>query len=1243
MLHSQRHRSLVTGYAVPKVRTRSLVTAICILASLHPCIPASEDEAALRALVEKFFAAYAKKDLDGFMALWSEKSPDYAARKQTMQQRFAAWDDAFANLTLSRMKVEGEKASLRVAVASTAINVQTKQSRKQPWVRDFAFVKEGSVWKVWRETSAFDDLANALVAAKTEEERTALLAQEKELMTAELVSVISAKGDRYYQQRNYPQALAVYRLAQGIAEQIGHKAGIAAALGNIGVVYNSQGKHAQAIEFYQKAQTMFEALRDKTRSAAVLFNIGICHYQQGRYSQALEFYKKSLTLYEELEDKAGMANTLSNMGIIHNSQSNYVQARECYQKSLTLYEELGNKARAAVVLLNLGVVHSDQGNYAQAIECYQKSRTMKEVIGDKAGMAIALINIGVVHKEQGNNDLALEFYQKGLKLAEEVDHKAWIANALTHIGNVHVAQGNYGLGLEFYQKNLTLNEASRNKVEIAKTLNNMGVVHLLQGNYDLALEYFQKSLALSETMEDKHAIATTLGNIGSVYKMQRNYDLALEFLQKSLAIHETQGNKVGIAQALGSIGNIREAQRDYAQALECYQKSLAISQMLEDRAGIAMTLGNMAVIHKLQGNYALALEFADRAAVIARQIGERETLWRARNNAGDAHRALNQPIEARQAFVEAVAIIESLRTHVAGGEQAQQRSFENKVRPYHAMVELLIAENKVSDALTYAERAKARVLLDVLQSGRGYAASLITKAMTETERERERALNNTLVSLNTQISREKMRKQPDEVRLADLNKQLEKTRLDYEAFQTSLYAVHPELKAQRGEAKPLTLDEAHSLLPDAKTALLQFVVTEEKTYLFALTHAKGPGFRGQGSKVSQPSTLNPQPLTLKVYPLDIKRSDLAKRIEEFRKEVSDPNRGLKSARSLYDQLLEPAKAQLQGKTTLVIVPDGPLWDLPFQALQVKENRYLLEDCALVYAPSLTVLREMTKLRVKGLGLRVKGTTTGQPSTLNPQPSTLGALLAFGNPSFGKQTVERVQLVKRDADLKPLPEAEREVKTLAQLYAGRSKVYIGADACEDRVKAEAGQYQVLHFATHGILNNASPMYSHLLLAQSESQRANESMSQRNSGSLTHLPIDPLTQVEDGLLEAWELMKLDLKADLTVLSACQTARGRVANGEGVIGLTWALFVAGCPTTVVSQWEVDSASTSQLMVEFHKRLKLAVNSEQSAVSRRARNPFPLTKAESLRQAALKLLRSSEYRHPFYWAGFVVVGDGR
>jgi CHAT domain-containing protein len=456
----------------------------------------------------------------------------------------------------------------------------------------------------------------------------------------------------------------------------------------------------------------------------------------------------------------------------------------------------------------------------------------------------------------------------------------------------------------------------------------------------------------------------------------------------------------------------------------------------------------------------------------------------------------------------------------------------------------------------------------------------VAKAMTSLELERERKLNNDLVSINNQISRESARSPSAPSDLADLREKLQRARVDYESFQTNLYVAHPELRVQRGEAQPATTEEIAALIPDASGALLEYVVTGDRVYLFVAT-------RKTATTQNTPD--------VKAYLLDIKRKDLVERAERFRKQLAARDLGFRdSAHGLYDLLLKPAATQLAGKSSLIVVPDDVLWELPFQALQSAQNRFLLEDYAISYAPSLTVLREMIKLR------RNRNQSTGKAVSL----------LAMANPALGNKTKERVKLTLRDDKLESLPEAENEVKALAQLYgAAHSKVYVGAEAREERFKAEAPDATILHLATHGILNDAGPMYSQIVLSQNDS-----------------------TSSEDGLLEAWEIMKLNLKADLVVLSACETARGRVGAGEGVIGLTWALFVAGSPTTVVSQWKVDSTGTTQLMLEFHRGLKNDLNDAKGQIGT----------ARALRQAAMKLLHSTEYRHPFYWAGFVVVGDG-
>ncbi len=286
---------------------------------------------------------------------------------------------------------------------------------------------------------------------------------------------------------------------------------------------------------------------------------------------------------------------------------------------------------------------------------------------------------------------------------------------------------------------------------------------------------------------------------------------------------------------------------------------------------------------------------------------------------------------------------------------------------------------------------------------------------------------------------------------------------------------------------------------------------------------------------------------------------------------------------------------------MCVIPDGLLWDLPFQALQNNADEYLLELYAIYYAPSLQVLNEMRK-RAAHLQSSLVSKSLGKGNSSMAGGEIRSQLYAVGNPAINGEVSGRAQPI-RNTPFISLPETEKEVEAIGtEVYGPKvSSIKIGAAAREDTVKAEMGRYRVIHFATHGVLDDRSPLYSYLLLAPGDNSN------------------------EDGLLEAWELMGMDLKAEMVVLSACDTARGHVSSGEGMIGMTWALFVAGVPTTVASQWKVPSETTTELMIAFHK------------------NARKMSKAEAWRQATLVMIKDPRYRmKPFYWASFVVVGDG-
>ncbi len=833
-----------------------------------------------------------------------------------------------------------------------------------------------------------------------------------------------------------------------------------------------------------------------------------------------------------------------------------------WQKCLTIFEERGDKKGQAQALHSMGYVHDTERRHQLAVELYEKSLALSQETRDRKLTALIFNSLGLAHTNLGHYEVGLDYYFKARALSEELGDKGTLNMALNNIGTRYLAQGRYAEALDYLHKSLTVLQEmgdSADRRSLAYKYQNIGLVYRRQGHLDQALAYSRKSLDLLVEVDDKFGIANLQNNIGVIYKSQGQYDEALEWFRKAQPAYESLNATPGIARVLNNIGDTYRLLGRYNEALEPLMKSLRLRESGKDRGAVTLSLNNLARLYEAQGKYAEMLEVSQRSAKLADDIYSREEIWTAQDNIGRALVGLGKPAEARDSFLAAIKGIEALRREVAGGEQQQQSFLENRLSPWFGMIDVLVSQQKYAEALTFAEQSKARVLLDALQTGRVNPRGSWSKEEQEAE-ERQRLK---LVTLNSKLTTESRSDKPDASRVAEFKSAVEKARLEYEDFETKLYVTHPELRLQRGDAPIVKAEELAAFVPDASSALLEYVVDDDKTFMFVVTKGE-----------------------LRVYPLQLKRDELAQQTEAFRKQLAARDLGFRaSAVKLYESLLKPAEAQLRGRTNLIIVPDNTLWDLPFQTLVNSENHFMIENAAISYAPSLTVLREMTKRR------KVEAAHASPPT-----------LLALGNPTVGSETLKRAALTLRDGKLEPLPEAEQEVKALGRLYgASRSKVYIGAEAREDRVKGEASGAKILHFATHGILNNASPMYSHLALAEG------------GAG-------------EDGLLEAWELMQLNLQADLVVLSACETARGRIGAGEGMVGFSWAMFMAGVPSIVVSQWKVESAGTRDLMVNFHRGL----------ISSGA-------KSAALRQAALKVMKNPETSHPFYWGGFVIVGDGR
>ena len=819
----------------------------------------------------------------------------------------------------------------------------------------------------------------------------------------------------------------------------------------------------------------------------------------------------------------------------------FAAALQMYEAACTVAGRIGDPRGLANCTYDSGLVHSELYQKEAALERFQSAISAYEALGAHEDLARVLNSAATLYRRSGDLNAALPFLNRAMQEAERSGNPVSVAQTNTNLANVYKSLGRYREGIQALQKAL---EITRRQPELdrrtAMIMNNLGGLYYDQHDLALALSYHTQALALKEKLQVSPAeLATSVLNLGVDHKEMGDYAKAVVFFDRAMDLTEKSSNLIGRSLVLYNYADLLYLLGRKAEAREKLEAEIAISSRISDREGVAngrIELGEIAVDeHRFED----ALEFARPALEFGRLQGDLRIVTRAQDVIGRALTGLRRYDEANTAFEDGIRVVESLRDQLPGERQMAARFLESQVAIYQHMVELQVARRRPDLAFAWSESSKGRALLDALQTGR----TDIAKSLTAGERAQESLLAGGITRVNEEILHESQKEAPDRRKVAELGSQLEAARNRYESFLVALYATHPQLKVERVAFDPVKPAELVASLPDSNTALVEYSLTDGGAYLFVITRGAGGG------------------ADLNVYAIPGSRKQLERDVKIFRDRIASHDLDYRTlALSLYRRLLAPAARQIRGKSTLVIVPDSSLWQVPFQALESGPDRYLIEDHAIFYAPSLSVLYEIRKLHRA------------------PEPA-------------GKRLLA--------VDAVRLPDARREVEGLREIYgAANVKIYSGGDADEARLKNEGSKYQVVHVAAHGVFEDRNPMNSYLVLAKAGKPEA-------------------------GVLEARRMMDLNLRADMVVLSGCETGRGAGAS-EGLLGMSWALFIAGSPSTVASQWKVEAGSTSDLMLGFHRNVQYE------------------GKAKALQQAELAVMKNPEYRHPFYWSSFVLVGQG-
>ncbi|MBD1910371.1 MULTISPECIES: CHAT domain-containing tetratricopeptide repeat protein [unclassified Leptolyngbya] len=857
------------------------------------------------------------------------------------------------------------------------------------------------------------------------------------------------------------------------------------------------------------------------------------------------------------------ASTLMNQGAQQLQRRQVQAALQSWEEALRLYRQSGNRVGEGRILGNLGAVYEALQDYPQAIAAFEESLELARKIDDYEGIVYALNNLGHTHERMGNYAEALTYQEEALTLAEQQGDREGEQYTLNALGILYKSTGDYDRAIATYERSLELARQDNNRQGEANVLGNLANAYTDRGNYPQAIDHYEAALALFRGLQNTAGEAAVLQRLGNLYGDLGNPSRAFSYYDESLTLAQTIRDTSLEAYILGSQGQLYRQEGELDKAQELLLGALERLERLNERDGVStalISLGNVAVD---QGNLPAAQDYFERSLSLMRQMGDRRGEGIALGSLALAADIAGDNTKAIELYQQSIELSRGVGDRVREGQ-----GLSNLGIAQYEQGDLTDAANSLLDAVEIWES---------LRPGLNEADQV---SLFETQMSAYRVLQQVLIDL---------KRYDDALEISERGRA--RTFVELVARRFSAQA------AEQLDTAPPNLEEIRQIARQADATLVQYsllvgdriaiwviqpdgTISYRETSLAAVDaedasvqelveDTRVAAAQGRGRAATAPIL---DRLVRGTREAVLENTDNS-RATGPPPDASTSRRSSRRLQRLHQLLIDPIVDLLptDPEKRVIFIPQGSLFLVPFAALQDENLSYLIERHTLLTAPAIQVL----------------GLTHTQQERLASQPAANPALVV-GNPVM--PTVG-----SPPETLPPLPNAEAEAREISQLL--HHSALVGAQATEGRVVQQMGQSRIIHLATHGFLDDV------------------EGLGVPGAIALAPNPGD------DGLLTANEILNLNLHADLVVLSACDTGRGRI-TGDGVLGLSRSFIAAGASSVVVSLWAVPDDATAVLMTAFYRNLQ--------------QNP---DKAQALRQAMLTTMQ--QYPSSREWAAFTLIGE--